>query len=60
MTNIYNKYYVIVVKFPFASSNIYKARPAVVISYVIQKLGAFNIVLKALGDLPESKLAVSN
>ena len=32
MTNTFNKYDVIVVKFPFASSLIYKARPAVLIS----------------------------
>jgi len=32
MTDSYNKYDVVVVKFPFASSTKYKARPAVIIS----------------------------
>jgi len=32
MINFLNKYDVVVVKFPFASSQKYKARPAVIIS----------------------------
>lgn len=32
MTSSYKKYDVIIVKFPFASSSVYKARPAVIVS----------------------------
>jgi len=56
MTNFY-KYDVVVVKFPFASSLKYKARPAVVISSnLYNKISRDTIIILAISSQVENKL----
>ena len=59
MTNFLNKYDVVVVKFPFASSLKYKARPAVIISseyYNKHSRGTY--VILAISSQIDSKLII--
>jgi len=57
MTNFYNKYDVVVVKFPFASSSKYKARPAVIISSEIYNENKRDtLIILAISSVIDSKL----
>lgn len=57
MTNFYNKYDVVVVKFPFASSLKYKARPAVIISSEIYNENKRDtLIILAISSVIDSKL----
>ena len=57
MTNTLNKYDIVVVKFPFASSLKYKARPAVIISSKEYNLNSRNIsIIIAISSQIEAKL----
>ncbi len=59
MTNTLNKYDIIVVKFPFASSIKYKARPAVLISSKAYNLTSRNTsIIMAISSQIRSKLAL--
>lgn len=57
MINSLNKYDIVVVKFPFASSIKYKARPAVVISTnLYHNNGRNTVIILAISSQIESKL----
>ena len=59
MTNTLNKYDIIVVKFPFASSIKYKARPAVLISAEAYNSNSRNTsIIMAISSQIKSKLAL--
>jgi mRNA interferase MazF len=57
MINTYNKYDTVIVKFYFASSKVYKARPAVIISSdYYNSVSRNNIVALAISSQFETKL----